>query len=337
MGVRPYRVLVIGCGRIAGLVDAPAADGAVLSHAQAYSRDNRFTIEACVDPDADHRARFMKTWNIANGFADVESAFAGGRDYDVVSICASTVSHAALLHDLVARPVRAIFAEKPVLASLAEKDVIDRYRKPGAPVAVVNYTRRFDPQIAALREEIANGAGPCRSATVFYNKGFRNNGSHAVHLLSYLLDLDPRSFSIDAVGRWKRDHVADDPTVDTLLSAPQGTQIHFAGLDARDYAIFEMTLAFPDRVIEIRDGGDTIRTRVAAASERFPDYRELKDREEKTGGYGKAFPRALDNIADCLEGKAAPACGLDDAVAVETFCQSVIDAALKCPDKEIRI
>jgi predicted dehydrogenase len=337
MGVAPYRVLMVGCGQIAGLFDKPSRDCAVLTHAQAYSRDGRFTISACVDPDAERLANFMQTWNVRDGFADIGGAFADGRAYDVMSLCTSTNSHATVLSNVASRPVRAIFAEKPLLAAPCETGAVEPFREAGAPAVMVNYTRRWDPEIEALRALIASGeAGPCRSVTVLYSKGVRNNASHAVQLLTYLLDLDPKSLTIDAVGRWKRDHAADDPTVDALLATDAGTPMHLIGLDARDFALFEIILVFSGRIVEIRDGGWTIRTRLAAPSKRFPNYTEVSESDERSGGYGKALPRALDNIVDCLEGRGRPACGVDEALAVETFCQSLIDLALARPDKVIR-
>lgn len=336
MGVKRYRVLLIGCGQIAGLFDKPASSGGVLSHAQAYCRDSRFQLAACVEPDAERRKAFAGTWNVPESFASVDEAFAGAAAYDVVSICAPTAAHAAILIDLATRPVRAVFAEKPLLGGKHETTVLDPFRQNGAPILIVNYTRRWDREIETLRELAASGeAGACRSVTVFYNKGVRNNASHAIHLLSYVFGFDPRAFAVDAVGRWRRDHFDDDPTVDALLMAPPGFPVHLVGFDARDYALFEIVIAMADRMFEIRDGGFSIRTRSVAPSERFANYRELRGVSERPGAYASALPCALDNIIECIEGRESPACGLDDAEAVEAFCQTLIDKALTSADREI--
>jgi predicted dehydrogenase len=336
MGVKVYRVLMIGCGQIAGLLDRPSEQGAVLTHAQAYRRDGRFVLAACVEPDTERRGRFMATWGVPEGYDDLNGAFEGGRSYDVASLCAATPSHAAILADLAGRPVRAIFAEKPLLATSQERGAIARLERRDAPVVAVNYTRRWDPEIEDLRKSIADGRfGDCRSVAVLYNKGVRNNGSHAIQLLTHLLDQAPSSLILDAVGRWRVDFSANDPTVDALIATRTGTPIHLIGADARDYAVFEITMTFTRGLIEIRDGGWTIRARMAAPSMRFPNYRELETGSESVGGYGKALPRALDNLLACLESGAEPACGMAEALEVERFCETLIETARTCPEKEV--
>jgi hypothetical protein len=55
------RVLIVGCGKIAGLFDAGReyVKELPLSHAGAYTRDGRFVLAGCVEPDDAQRQAFM--------------------------------------------------------------------------------------------------------------------------------------------------------------------------------------------------------------------------------------------------------------------------------------
>ena len=54
-----YRVLIIGCGAIAGGYDADRSpQDWPLSHAGAIARDDRFELMACVDPNDATRNAF---------------------------------------------------------------------------------------------------------------------------------------------------------------------------------------------------------------------------------------------------------------------------------------
>ena len=46
-----YKVVIVGCGRIAGRYDKPHGIGRIYSHASGYANDGRFELSGCVDKD----------------------------------------------------------------------------------------------------------------------------------------------------------------------------------------------------------------------------------------------------------------------------------------------
>ncbi len=88
---------IIGTGRIAGGYDEDRTDGRVFSHAGAYRAHGGFEIVACVEPDRERRAAFMKRWEIAAGYDDIDAWIADGGSADVVSLCSPDETHEALL------------------------------------------------------------------------------------------------------------------------------------------------------------------------------------------------------------------------------------------------
>ena len=57
------KVLVIGCGNIAGGFDANIKAGAMpRTHAGAYAAQGQFSIQTCVEPDADKRVALREEY-----------------------------------------------------------------------------------------------------------------------------------------------------------------------------------------------------------------------------------------------------------------------------------
>ena len=95
MTVPAYKVLIIGCGNMAGGYDLLQPEDALpLGHAKAFAKHGGFAVSACVDPDAAKRADFQQRWQVPAGFASVQEVAAAGGQFDVISICSPTHAHA---------------------------------------------------------------------------------------------------------------------------------------------------------------------------------------------------------------------------------------------------
>ncbi|MEK9725446.1 MAG: Gfo/Idh/MocA family oxidoreductase, partial [Rhodospirillaceae bacterium] len=228
----PLRVLIVGCGDIAGGYDEKNDDRAVRTHAGAYARDGRFAVAACIDPDAARRAAFMAHWGVPEGFADLEACRAAGGAYDVASVCVPTAHHGAALETLLEMPLKAVLAEKPLTGDLENsRAVVAAYAAAGRPLAV-NFLRRFDAEIQRLKAEIAAGEwGAVQAASALYAKGLVNCGSHAVDLLQYLIG----PLAPEAVTDVIDDHTPADPTVSARLRTTAGAPVDLVGVDSRGY------------------------------------------------------------------------------------------------------
>ena len=83
----PLKVLIVGCGNIAGGFDLGRPPGYLpYTHAGAYSHDSRFNITACVEPDETRRNEFMKAWEVEKGFNSVDDLVKSNESFDVISI-----------------------------------------------------------------------------------------------------------------------------------------------------------------------------------------------------------------------------------------------------------
>jgi predicted dehydrogenase len=318
VGSERLRALIIGCGAIAGGYDeAEPASDQVLTHAKAYTRHPGFEIAACVEPDGERRAAFMRAWGIPAGFATLAEV---NLAYDVASICVPTAHHAEILESLLASPARLVFAEKPLTDDLARsRAVVEAYERAGKPLAV-NYLRRWAGGLVHLQAEIARGQwGDFQKASAWYTKGLLNNGSHFLDLLSFLLGGLSPVCALDRVA----DGREDDPTRDVVVRTAQGAPIHLLGADMHAFSLFEADLLFTGGRISLTDSAFKITRRPVTDSPRFTGYRALAEGGTKDSGLGYALLDAVDNIARHLNDGAPLRSTGRTALAAQDLCATL--------------
>lgn len=293
------------------------------THAGAYRGHGGFMIEACVDPDPVRRDEFARAWSVPNVSATVSGLF--GASYDVVSICSPTGTHADDIQAALSLSPKLLFCEKPVsddagqtaalVARCAERNVL----------LAVNYTRRWAPDVARLAKELEDGTwGSVRSATGIYNKGVVHNGSHMIDLLHALFG----PVAPVAVGRPVWDYWEEDPSVPALLESNAGVPIALSVANARDFALFELSIVTERAEIVMRDGGFSWTLRHAGESSEFAGYRALGPVECVAGRYDEAMPAAVANIADALEYGAPLSSTGESALAAQRVCAQMRAKAL---------
>ncbi len=323
------RVLMIGCGNIAGNFDVDTRLGtAPRTHAGAYRAHGGFSIDACVEPDTKKRAAFMHRWGVAHGYADIADVVdvRNNGAFDVISICSPTTSHYIDAITALALGPRLLFCEKPICTNLVQAaDVVRRCASQEILLAV-NHNRRWDPELVRLRRELGSGEwGALRSVSCHYNKGVLNNGSHMIDLLQDLLG----PLELCYVGAPVDDHTPDDPTVPAVLQTDDGVLISLNAGHAADYTLFEIQLTTERGVISMEDGGIRWRRRIAAPSQQFVGYRALPDGEFRVGEYLQTMSNAVANIYAALRtGSALASSGLT-ALATQKICECMRTASLK--------
>ena len=317
------RALIIGCGKIAGGFDVGRAAGSSpLTHAGAYTADDRFELTACVDPDDSRRKAFAEHWCVPRHVADVSQL--AGDVFDVVSICSPTpVHHADTLAALSFNP-RLIFCEKPVCGTLEDTANIVGLCQDRGVLFAVNHNRRWDPHVQRLSADLRNGRwGRMRSAAGWYNKGVLNNGSHLVDLFQQLLG----PLKVKGVGQPINDFWETDPTVPAILLAEGGQMVTLNAAHATDYSLFELQLVMERGVITMEDGGMTWRVREPVESVHFSGYRTLIQSQCYEGGYLQTMSRAVANIHEAIcSGEPLVSTGVT-AYQAQRICADILEMA----------
>lgn len=317
----PLHVLIVGCGNIAGLFDQGRSQSDLpYTHAGAYSRDWRFSLAVCIEPDDNRRTEYMAAWDVPVGFRAIEEVLDSGYHFDVISICSPTTCHAHDLEIALRLEPKLIFCEKPITTSLVESEsFVAECSKVNIPLAV-NYTRRWDPDILQLRADMSAGLwGQLRSVVGLYNKGILNNGSHMLDLLHFLIG----SMKIIKVGKPVQDYFSSDPTVPVWLESDQGIPVHITCAHAEDYAVFELQLVFSLGVLTMEEGGMFWRARRVVDSDSFKGYRKLEQGMRRPGGYTQAMLQAIDNIYCTIKQGAPLASTGKSALAAQRICEEI--------------
>lgn len=315
------RALIVGCGNIAGRFDLGRVhDNYPLTHAGAYSRDARFDIGACIDPDDVRRSEFMEAWGVADGFHSWSELEESQRRFDIISICSPTEFHTYDVETALRLKPRLIFCEKPITSSVRESEtIVARCKSAGIPLAV-NYSRRWDTDISKLATDIKNGRwGEIRSITGIYNKGILNNGSHMLDLLSLLVG----PLKVIKSGKPVSDYFSSDPTVPVWLEGKRGLPIFLACGHAADYSLFEIQFVFSRGVLTMEDGGMYWRERHVENSDTFKGYRALDAGVRHTGKYPQVMLQAVDNIYRSIEDGDTLASTGESALATQRLCEQI--------------
>ncbi|MBA2678188.1 MAG: Gfo/Idh/MocA family oxidoreductase [Ktedonobacteraceae bacterium] len=317
------KAAVIGAGRIGALLDDPNSPH-ILTHAHGYKASEGFEIVGFVDRELGKAQRAATCWG-GKAFSSIEELFAR-QDVDVVSVCVPDELHYETLSSLAKRPVRLIFLEKPPVRTATEAESIGAlYAR--LPIRVlVNYTRRFVPEIRRIGLAITdNEYGDFLSGTGYYGKGLMHNGSHMVDLVRFLLGEVDEIEPTDELA----DFYDDDPSVSALLSLERGGRFYLKHIDCRNYDIFELDLLFEKKRVRISDLGAVIEEYSVGDNKIFKDCRTLnKDRSYSTE-HRRAMYHAITNIRSNLERDEPLACTLQDSLATVTTCLRISQAGSK--------
>jgi predicted dehydrogenase len=257
-----YKALVIGCGNIGALYDLD--NNKVHTHARAYHLNAVFSFDVFdIDKTLAEKIASAYSCGVVEELTDETL-----RDYDCISICTPTGTHAVLLNQAMNAGVKVIVCEKPVSNNTAELEQLTAMYSSSTSRILVNYIRRFQPAYQELNQYIATLLlqEKLTNISIRYQRGFINNCSHAIDLLEYLT---ARTFTLSSFtkGYGKPDQFENDPTF-SLDGLWNDSHVSICGLADVRFAHFEIDLFFEYHKIVIREAGSTIEVYQAAKSER---------------------------------------------------------------------
>lgn len=320
MDSKPLKVLIVGCGNIAGKFDeVPNNNEYPITHAGAFTEDNRYEIIGCVEPNKKRRHDFTDKWNIPRNFEQFKNI---QMDVDIVSICSPSNCHYEDIKSAIQLKPKLIFCEKPITTSISQsKEVVEICNKFNIDLCI-NYSRRWDHQIHKLKKDIkALKRGPLRSITGFYNKGLLNNGSHIIDLLTYLLD----DLKVIDAGMPINDYFDDDPSVPVWLEDNKHIPIFLNCGHSKDFSFFELQFIFEKGVLTMEDGGMKWRERKVISSALYDGYKVLDKGMWVSGDYNKSMKNALDNIWDKINMDTMLASNGVTALKTQKICSQILN------------
>ena len=306
---RIYTVAIIGAGKIGCGFDSPDSLE-ILTHAHAVLKNSRMKLVAFVDSDARHGKQEAKRWK-TKYYSDLRKMFAEERP-DIVIISTPDKTHAPMLISAAKYGPKIIICEKPITASAKELKKIKSLRIP----IIVNFSRRFDSKMQALRRDIfKKNFGKIISATGIYTKGLFHNGSHMLDL-AWLLFGEMKSCSAQFQNRdW-----AGDPSIGGIAVFERCPEFHLRLGDARAFAIFELDILTEKKRIRIVDEGRTILTQDVIADPLYKGFKILSRERSKKSNLDCALTELYKHAANVLDGKETSRSTLDNALKTEETC-----------------
>ena len=169
------KVLLIGLGQIGQGYDYDQASSKfILSHAQAVMVDNRFDLIAGVDPIKMSQERFTAKFN-RPAFSKLDDLH-NIKCPDLIVIATPSTTHAKMLDDVLRRfTPKAILCEKPLSFDLKQAKAMVENCKKYKIALYINFIRRTDPAILALKSMLATGeVQKPFSGICWYSRGLYN-------------------------------------------------------------------------------------------------------------------------------------------------------------------
>jgi predicted dehydrogenase len=254
--------LVIGAGFMGSIKDDPK-DDRFFTHAKTYKTHPGYNLVGFVDPDTNRLLDAQLKWGV-RGYFDINSAF-DNQKIDIVSVATPDAMHCAILQDLAKRPIKYVFCEKPLVTTLEELEIVEKAFAGTGIKVIVNYTRRFIPEVWDVRNKIEQGYyGKYLYSVGHFGNGLIHDGSHMVDLLLYLVD-----------------------TVDNF---------HYHELDSKYYRIFELDMFFEKARVRFTDFGWQIKVSHVKLSPFYHWQQHIVEDEVTPCAIDRATFWAIDDI-----------------------------------------
>jgi predicted dehydrogenase len=185
-------VAIIGCGLIGAQWDAKNTSPAFsLSHAAGFSKHPRAQLVAMCDHDADKARQAAERWGVKAAYDDPCKLFSEQK-VDVAVVATSSAVRREVIEPALDAGVKVLVIEKPLATNLDESRTLAAAIDAAGAKSIVNFSRHWDPSMAALRNMIRTGGmGPLQRLVGIYGKGMTNNGSHMIDLCAFLCDAKP--------------------------------------------------------------------------------------------------------------------------------------------------
>ncbi|MBI4378779.1 MAG: Gfo/Idh/MocA family oxidoreductase [Nitrospinae bacterium] len=322
-----YKVGIIGCGRIASILEDDVLRQKPCTHAGAFDAHPDTEIVAACDINKERLLAFGKRWCVKSLYEDYTEMLTRER-LDIVSIAAWTEYHRDMVIMAAESGVRGVYCEKPIAVNLKHaKEMVDMCKKMKVKL-VIGHERRWDPYYRKARELIHSGAiGEIR--TIIGNALSdsppelpvdKYGGGPMFHDGTHLTDL-LRFFAGDAEWVSGYDDRMEDRYIEKtaigLIRFKNGVHAVVEGGGVRKYFNFELDIQGSEGRILIGNGIKELY--MTRPSNRFTGFKELKRVEFPNPDKGiNPFLGGIEDLIGCMNnGHESVSSGEDGKAALE--------------------
>jgi len=180
-----YKVGVIGCGRIASLMEQDEHRDKPTTHAGCYDVVDRTQIVAAADSYEERLKAFGRRWNVPRLYSSYEEMM-DSEELDIVSICTYPIPHRDITVKVANSGVKAIFCEKAMATCLREAEEMIAACDENDVKLTINHTRRWDWGYRKAKEIIDKGEiGQLIGVTLHFNGALGNMGTHYLDMVRF--------------------------------------------------------------------------------------------------------------------------------------------------------
>lgn len=244
-----YNILIIGAGKIvSGYNDS--SEEFVLTHLMAIRSLQPDANVYVYDVDAIACSAVCRKW-LANRVECLTNV--RNQKFDIILIATPDSTHAFYL-EYFSHIGCLVICEKPLSMTKKEFQKTLAVIEPSPNTLLVNYSREFSGFYRGLKAKVReNKFGVLKNVVVRYGKGLLHNGSHAIHLLNFLVG----PISVVSVFERIDDYTPGDPTR-SFLGDLDGAPVIFLGHDCKNFEVFDIEMYFSAGRISFSDGGNSV-------------------------------------------------------------------------------
>jgi predicted dehydrogenase len=311
MGVHQYRVGIIGCGRVAWLLDAdPLIPNKPVTHLGAYERVRKTKVVAGADVRPDRIDAFSHVVGKEHVYLDYREMLAR-EQLDIVSICAYAPDRYRMVMAALKAGVKGIWCEKAFATSLEEANEMTEACRDSGVELIVGHTRRWSHEYRLVRDIIEKGGiGRPLSVTCLISGSLVHTGTHAFDMLRFLMGeadwvegrLEKGTHGVNRLlTQVPEDHLFHDAGGYAHIFFRNGAYAVVQG-EEKEYFLFEFDIVGTKG--RVRIGNWLFEVYEARESDRESGLRELYPIKRRRKGRTHPLVEAVRHLVACIEGKA---------------------------------
>jgi len=253
--MKMYSVLVIGCGKIAGIYDVFNSN-TFYSHSSAYFSSKHTEKIIFCDINLKNAKKLASIYNSKFYGSDYIELI---KNYNpnIISICTPTETHFEIASSIMKSRILpdVLFIEKPVCENSKELDTLINLSSNYKVKTIVNQSRRFDTKHIEIKKLFNSGFfGDLVKIDCYYYGGWYHNGIHLVDTLNYIFD---DNLKIEKVYNKKKIKDGKDFDVDLKLKFKKNDiEVIFNSINEKNYQLFEFDIKFTKSRLRIEDFGN---------------------------------------------------------------------------------
>ena len=233
---KQYRAAIVGCSRIGAFIDNEVVGRPDMvlpySHAAGYEACERVDLIAGADLREEVLEAFGGRYDVpaSHRYTDFREMITREKP-DILSVATQPEQRAEVVLFAIENGVKAIYAEKPLCASLEEADRLVAAVEKNGVAFNMGTNRRWHPGYEVMRRNIASGDLGKLQALIVYSGGpLFNTSSHWFDLIQYLNGDDPvvwvQGFLVKGMEPLEGDVVFEDPSAEGMVGFSNGATAH---------------------------------------------------------------------------------------------------------------